>query len=379
MKKVITPVGLSLLENFLKEQNSSTIIDYINDIEDKSKKDWEYEKDKINEIRKSIEKWIKRKRERELREIINISGELKSLFKLKEELKEELKVYLLSSDTILSNLVGEIIKDLLSTKIEELKMEVEHKYIQDLQVKDREKFNKGMSNLITCIYDIANEDWNNIIINITGGYKATIPYLTILGQLSGCPVYYIFEKTDALMKIPNIPLSTEWFDWEKLKSHIEWLDRLNSGIIEENEYYKLKSSDFYKEYSFLIWEEKYLAELNPIGKIIYEKLREKIFVFESPNEVGQKILANERLLELIKKQFADRKIRESKTELKGGHFVFDAGNNPYRIFYREKEGKIIIYEAFDNHDEYLRYLKETPYDEKILEKPMRSLSLLKEA
>ena len=65
--------------------------------------------------------------------------------------------------------------------------------ISDLQVKDSKRFIKGMRNLIDEIFEIADEYWGNVIMNITGGYKASIPYLTILAQLNGCPIYYILK------------------------------------------------------------------------------------------------------------------------------------------------------------------------------------------
>jgi len=146
-----------------------------------------------------------------------------------------------------------------------------------------------MSNLIDMLYKIAGGYWDNIIINITGGFKATIPFLTILAQLNGCPMYYIFEDTDALIKIPNIPFSKELIDWKELDKHFEILVKLEKGITKEKDYQKLKNSEFYQRYSFLIWEEPPLAELNPIGKMILEKYKEKFFVFYGTEEVIERI------------------------------------------------------------------------------------------
>ncbi len=171
-------------------------------------------KRKINNIKKEISKWIDKEKDK-----FNISAEVKSLKKISDELKEDLEVYLLASDTVLSRLAGEILQEFIPKivpKCEVKKLEI----IKDLQIWYRKDFNKGMSNLISKIYEISGEYWDNVVINITGGYKATIPYLTILAQINNCPIYYIFEDTDALIKIPNIPFSKDWFDWEEIVENI---------------------------------------------------------------------------------------------------------------------------------------------------------------
>ncbi|MEO0260681.1 MAG: putative CRISPR-associated protein, partial [candidate division WOR-3 bacterium] len=188
MKKIITMVGASIFENYFKKNDN--IKNYYNAIKDKRGKDWDSETDRIKRIKDKITEWAKNKPDKK-----NISAEIKSLLKLQEELKEDFDIYLLCSDTILSRLAGEIIKDILSQLINNQRIET--KVIGGLQIWDRKEFNAGMSNLISEIYSIAGGYWDNVIINITGGYKATIPYLTILAQINRCPIYYIFEETDA--------------------------------------------------------------------------------------------------------------------------------------------------------------------------------------
>jgi len=103
--------------------------------------------------------------------------------------------------------------------------------IKGLQVKNRDEFVRtGMVNLLNRIFRISNDFWDNIIINITAGYKATIPYLTVLAQINKCPIYYIFEDTDALVKIPNIPLN---IDWNIFNKNEDWFFNLESnGVIQ---------------------------------------------------------------------------------------------------------------------------------------------------
>lgn len=361
MKKVITMVGTSIFENYFDKNENTTTKDYYNTVRNKRAKESEDEHNRVKYLKEKLEKWVNEEKDKK-----NISAEIKSLIKLKEELKDDFKIYLLCSDTILSKLAGEIIKDVVSQIMDNI-MELKTKTIAGLQIWNRKEFEEGMRNLIFEIYDISEENWDNVIINITGGYKATIPYLTILAQINNCPIYYIFEDTDALIKIPNIPLSKEWFDWKKLKEYKDILEKLEQGIIEKSEYYALINSEFYQKYSFLIWTDKEgLAGLNPIGEIIYNKCKEKVFEFYTYDEIFSIIQNNKDLKELFVKQFSNKEKRKNKTEEKNGHFVYDAGNNQLRIFYREFKNNVYVYKVFANHDEYERYLNSTPFNENIL-------------
>lgn len=361
MKKVITMVGTSLFENYFDKGGELTVKNHYEYLKEKRENEWKSEERRIKLLRNEIEEWINRENDKS-----NISAEIKSLIKIKEELKEDLEIYLLYSDTILSKLAADIIKKMLPS-IQSLNLgnsdDVKIKVIEGLQIWDRKEFNKGMSNLISEIYSIANWNWQDVIINITGGYKATIPYLTILAQLNECPIYYIFEKTDALIKIPNIPFTTEWINWNELSNYTDWFEKLEKGISDDKTFYDLQNSDFYKNYSFLVWEDKPLAELNPIGKIIYEKLKGNFFVFHTTDEVWNKLSNNEKLKIIVANKFSNTQIRDNKTEIKNGHKVYDDGNNQFRVFYFVEKDRVYVYKVFDNHNEYEKYLNEEPFNE----------------
>lgn len=361
MKKIITMVGTSLFENYLEEENAFK--NYIEGLRKKRAIEYERHQDKCKRVKESIVKWIDGKREEDK---VNSSAELKSLMKIHSELKESFEAYFLYSDTILSKIAGEILSGIFKNFPQFSDFQAKTIYIEGLQIWNREEFNKGMSNLINEIYEIAGDYWGNIIINITGGYKATIPFLTILAQLNGCPLYYIFEDTDALIKIPNMPFSTEIINWEKLSRYEKDLIKLEKGIFETDEYMKLLSSDFYKRYNFLIWEEGTLAELNPIGKIFLEKYKNEFFSFYCPQEVLVIIENSKQFKRIFSEKFHKKEIRNKKTEMKNGHYVYDDGDNPIRIFYREREGEIYIYKVFERHGDYENYLKTVPYSDELL-------------
>jgi putative CRISPR-associated protein (TIGR02619 family) len=268
MKKVITMVGTSLLENYLEMYSNDTNFKnaYYHFKNNKSKAD---ELDKEQVRRENIEGSL---RGNYFKNNQNASAEIKSLIKLKEKLNEELEIYLLYSDTALSCLAAKIIHKCLDEykPYDELKdCEIKEPIkIEKLQVWDRSEFNDGMVNLIRKIENISQGYWENVNINITGGYKATIPYLTILAQVNRCPIYYIFEDTDALIKIPYIPIDIKQSIFEKHRDFFRKLERekileLPQGL----------SEDERKDIFSLLEQTDNLYALNPLGIILWEKYK----------------------------------------------------------------------------------------------------------
>ncbi len=363
MKKIITMVGTSIFDNYFEYISDKTFKNHFEALKDRQSKDYSNELGKIEGIKKKTSFWLKET------DVKNASAEIKSLIKLKENLQDDFEVYLFSSDTILGRLAGEILEEGLKKLSEFEDGRITLDIIGDLQVKDSKKFMNGMRNLIEKTFKITNGYWDNTVINITGGYKATIPYLTILAQLNGCPIYYIFEDQDALIKIPSLPLSTEVINCEDLRNNKDIIAKLQKGIDNEKDYNELIYSDFYRKYGVMVWEDYVnnspIAELNPLGKILWETCKNKLFEFYTNSQSKQKINNSQWIQEVISKKFWREEIRNNKTEYKNGHQVYDDGDNPVRIFYFVKEGQVYIYNVFDNHKEYERYLNSVSFSEDI--------------
>jgi len=202
-KKVIALVGTSIFENYMKENG----IDIYDTLKVKSFREFEGWKEDIDDLQENVSEWAKEK--------VDASAEIKSLLKIKEELKQDkLSVYLLASDTILSPLAAEIIKEWFNEK-EGFEIYFEKKYgkdvIEGLQVKNGKNFeDKGLMNLFERIEEITGGNTKNIIFNITGGYKAVVPFLTFYAQIYEVPAYYIFENEDELIKLPQLPISLDF-------------------------------------------------------------------------------------------------------------------------------------------------------------------------
>jgi putative CRISPR-associated protein (TIGR02619 family) len=219
-----------------------------------------------------------------------------------------LEIYLLYSDTALSRLAAEILYKVLSEyqPYDELK-DYETKEpikIEELQIWDRGEFNKGMVNLIQTIENISQGYWENVIINITGGYKATVPYLTILAQVNRCPIYYIFKDTDALIKIPYIPIDIKQSIFEKHKELFRKLEReeiseLPQGLSEE------ERKDIF---SLLEQAGKYYT-LNPLGVILWEKYKKISEMFYISDLVQRYINQNTQWKTIFEKSAKELKRR----------------------------------------------------------------------
>ena len=209
MKTLITPVGTSLFTNYLDENTNGAFGHYYETIKKCSASEWDDYYHEIEELKISSLDFIER-------EQISASAELQSITKIRDKLQEDLDVHLFASDTIASRLAAEILMDnkvvapVLGSNIS-VAFDARADVIEGLQVEDPKAFsNQGMTNLIRKIDEKAGGCWLALAINITGGYKATLPYLTILAQLKHVPLYYNFEDTKEIITVPPIPLVSDW-------------------------------------------------------------------------------------------------------------------------------------------------------------------------
>jgi len=241
-KKVITPVGTSIFENYMKHNGSGINASY-ETLKDKSIDVWDNKMyaAHIEKVRKPVRDWA----EKTLRKNeINASAEITSLVKILEEANEGLEVYLIATETIVSRLAAEILKDVLPI-IEQNghKMVVtfnpvhlnyeQRDVIKGLQVRDDERFQEeGLTNFFERIQSITENFTKKTVLNITGGFKAEIPYSTIISQVYDMPQCYIFEEdknkqgTNHLLHIPRLPIQFDWSVAEKyypyLCRDVEW-------------------------------------------------------------------------------------------------------------------------------------------------------------
>lgn len=348
--KIITTVGTSIFGNCLKSgEDIKTKTDHL---DNKGYSDWDNCKNEIDKLRTKINSWANGKN--------NASAEIASLLKIQEELKEKVEIHLICTETILSRLAGECIQKWFEGNNDfDVKNPV---IVKDLQVKDRKKFEKdGLTNLINEIEKIAQKGtyWDDCVLNITGGYKGTIPFLTILGQVNRVPIFYIFEETETdkyeLIKMPNAPID---YKKEIFENHWETFFQLDNDSISRDKI----SQSFFNDCGSCLEEYEGEFLLNALGRILWNNFKSKFFIFFTTDEVFKEIENQKDISRILKSKFKEFITSKNKTEKKQDHLVYDDGNNNNRIYYFEDSDKIFIYKTFESEEKAKAYIS-TPFKE----------------
>ena len=321
MKKVITPVGTSLFENFLKSGKADE--NFRRKYEDLKKikaEGLEGEKVKKSILKNALnENWFK--------ENIDASAEIKSLIKIKNKLNDDIRIYLIHSDTALSKLASEILVDSFKYYNDLKNSKVEVKGVKGLQIWDSKEFVKGMAELIKLIYHISGGYWDDVVINITGGFKATVPYLTILGQINKCDIYYIFERTEALIKIPYIPIDINWGLMEKYEKFLMELEKENI---------KKGAQDISKEIEILLEVVDDMYCLNPLGVTLWEKYKSMFRYFYIFDDVKDEVKKRKNLVEKSLLEL-DRRLRNNPNDRDLDHKVKNLDTKVFKIFKHKED------------------------------------------
>lgn len=250
---IITPVGTSLFTNYLKKNEN--IGTHYEEIKERYSEEYDSHLERIGRIKPCIKRFVEEDNS-------NASAEIKSILKLKSELKDDVEVRLIASDYLVSVLAAEILAENGFGKFNR-EMDV----IKKLQVNNRDEFAKeGMKNLLNHIYRIANGYFDNLILNITGGFKATIPFLTIFGQVNNIPLYYIFEDTNTLIKIPQVPININWKIFDDNK---EFFSSLERETIIKDPHFNIPQIEAILERA------DNLISFNSLGTILWEKYKAK--------------------------------------------------------------------------------------------------------
>jgi len=380
MKKIITTVGTSLFTNYL-EQNSD-ISNLYQAIKDKPYHEYRKEERRVNRIKNKLLEFAKKE---------NSCAELTSIKKLQEKY-EDIEVFLIATDTIESVLISEVLEELFIENNIEANFDNDN-IIEDLQVHNYMKFKKGLSNLIERLYKISEYYYENIVLNITGGYKALIPYLTIFGQVNSVSLYYIFDDSKELISIPQAPISINWSLFQKYKNII---DNLFEGVEIDNwEIYKRENNieeDFPDIVESINIDNTIYLTLNVIGRIFYERYRTFMIIevlkganFSKEN-AGNRLEIEKVIQELYKrlqeyirnnsiinttdlissiKKLSDQDDLKHGGNLDKNSFIFKSTNNGQirlvyspEIKYNEVFIKIFFYERGNfNHSKYIDDLK----------------------
>ena len=250
MKKIITTVGTSLLSNYLeKNRDIDTHYTLI-----KNKSYSKYIKEQNANIGKRVKK-IKDKLLPFAKNSDSSCAELTSIKKLQEK-DDEIEIHLIATDTIESVLVCEVLIEVLEINIY---FDKEKDIIENLKIDKVENFTKGINGLIYRIFSLIKNNKGNVlksnevIFNITGGFKGVIPYFSTIAQIFDYEIVYTFEdKSNSKELIEIKPLPIE-IDRGLLEIYYPYLD--NPSLIKNDIEIRLASLGLYNN------------GLTPLGKI----------------------------------------------------------------------------------------------------------------
>jgi len=359
MKRIITTVGTSMLTNALGT-NVSSNIDFKR-TRGLRFKDGENRASQIEKLKNILTKHIKQNTD------TSISAEIDSIIKIANEYKEDCDVYLIATDTIQSPICAEYIQKWFEqNKIEFISTihfrNTSEFIIEDLQVKQKRAFERnGLTNLFSRINTIAGGYWDNVVFNITGGYKALIPYMSLIAQINNLPAYYNFQESNDdnfdLLKIPNIPISVDFGLFEKYWKEIEKI--ATTGEIDDD--FQLK-----QDLASILEIEGDLIMLSSLGLVLWEKYKSRFFLFKCSDIVWEEIEVQQDIKRILADKFSDYNHRKSKTERKQVHYVFDDGNNNNRIYYLEKGKLVYVYKTFENEGKAKAFIETSINEEQIL-------------
>jgi putative CRISPR-associated protein (TIGR02619 family) len=359
MKKVIVTVGTSLFENYMEDSSvAQNVKGNINDVKGgkgspNRVESYETYKTEIQLIKGAVGRWANGN------ENENASAEIKSLIKINKKFNDKIEAHLICTDTILSVVAAEIIQDWFNQAPGEVNViynKDEREHIEDLQVSNYgDLMEKGLKNLINKIENITvgcrKED---LLFNITGGYKAIIPYLTFMAAIHECRIFYIFEDNDNLIEIPPLPLKK---DYEFFEKHWDKMEALK--LIDKN--YTAGKYKELEEKGLVLKIDHNSAGLSALGDMFYNDIVQIPYQLYIPDDVWSEIQQQPNILNIIKNKLKLAIAgRSSKIQKKAGHLVYDDGNNPYRIFYFQKGDKTYIYKTFSVHNQYEQFLRDNP-------------------
>ena len=217
----------------------------------------------------------------------NASAEISSIIKIAEKNKDKnIKVHLLASDTVLSMLSAKLIQEWFQAAklIEPIYKNIEiifndnvksghADFIENLRTDlPEDKIFEGFNNLVKKVVDLSKKE--ETIINITGGYKGFIPILTIIAQIEGLKLNYLYEDSDELIEIGNLPIDFDWAFVEAIGVYLQ-----NDAISELFSYQDEDAKQLQKlltDYSLVYNDkEKSKYQLSIIGNLLHDYIFNK--------------------------------------------------------------------------------------------------------
>jgi putative CRISPR-associated protein (TIGR02619 family) len=359
MKTIITTVGTSIFTNLTKDGKNDEIKKRFEKLKQKRFSEWEeFEKRLIND--RSGKQGLKSLVEKAIKNNHKASAEIESILKIAD--KEEVNIHLLATDTILSVLSAQIIGKWFEGK-QNVTFNVTYgqDVIKDLQIENLTDFKKGLRNLVERFYKIysTNPNPKEYILNITGGYKGLIPYMTLLGQITKIDLNYKFEETGNLIEIPRLPIKR---DDDIFDEYFEVFQEIEDEV----------EIDGSKNYTFIQKAESCLETfnngttytLNALGLLFWEDYKKEFFNVYSTDKVWSEFEKQEKTVHFFKQTFVEEEQRKKYNVCEQSHkMVCKKFSDVIRIYWFENHNKVFVYKTFDDHDKHERYINSVNFTE----------------
>ncbi len=197
-------------------------------------------------------------------------AEISSLYKFSNERDNELnskkvQVYLLHSSGD-GKYCAQGVKSLIRSKVNSL-WGVKLKEIRDLDPRDGSKFSKAMDDLFTFIRQEISGFNGKVYLNITGGYKATLPFMVMIGlSLANVETFYLFEESTELIWLPAYPISFDLLHWRDERTRLLPFDY--SGFEKEALFKSMQGTKFKDLVEKVTINGKVDYQLKPLAKFM---------------------------------------------------------------------------------------------------------------
>lgn len=159
---------------------------------------------------------------------LNASAEVNSLERILAKLRsdnyspQDILIEFLISDTWEGAICGKVLKKYY----EKLGYFVNSTTIKGLKYDAKDFLEQGLLSLVNEVSEkifFHVRERKRVIINATGGFKAEAAYITLVGLINRCEVYYIHEKFNAIVNLPPLPIKIDEDFWRKYGDIIDYL------------------------------------------------------------------------------------------------------------------------------------------------------------
>ncbi|MDR1620926.1 MAG: putative CRISPR-associated protein [Synergistaceae bacterium] len=128
--------------------------------------------------------------------------------------------------------VGEECAHMIGEWCERQKLTSEFYRVPGLNTADYLSFSAAMSNLAKwcseCVAPLRTP-YNEVVFNLTGGFKSLQGFMQTLGMFYADETFYLFESSDALMRIPRLPIDIDAGACDEIEKHFAAYRKLALG------------------------------------------------------------------------------------------------------------------------------------------------------